>query len=488
MKKFFTSILILFSFNIQTQAQTGLHVPELVAFDSAMTALLADHNVPGGQLALTYQGRLVYNRGFGYANTSNSSFVQPNSVFRIASISKPITSVAIMKLFEQGLLTLDAKVFGPTGILNDTMYQNILDSRVTDITVRHLLHHEGGWDRNISGDPMFNAYNIATFMSVPPPGDAVTMIKYMLANRLLDFTPGTQAQYSNFGYCVLGRVIEKITGESYENYMRGTIFVPMGITEIQLGRNLEADILPNEVTYYDYPGAPLANSVYDNTTQVPWPYAGFNVEFMDAHGGWVSSAEDLCKFLVSVDRFTTKPDILTTATIDTMIKPSTTDPNYACGFAVNAFNNWWHNGSLSGTSSEFVRAGNLQLNWAILLNTRPANSGPLMTDVDNLVWNCLSQISSWPSHDLFTAIDETEMGNFNMYPNPTSENVFITLNNPELKNSTIKLFDMIGQIVYSSEVVGDNIQINTSALENGIYCVQISNAGKRYNKKLIIQN
>ena len=365
MKKIFTTTLLLITILIQTKAQTGLYVPELEVFDSAMTTLLATHNIPGGQLALTFHGRLVYNRGFGYANTSTSSLVEPNSVFRIASLSKPITSVGIMKLYEQGLINLDAKVFGPTGILNDTIYQNILDSRVNDITVRQLLQHEGGWNRNVSGDPMFNAYNIATFMGVPPPGDEVNMIRYMIGNKMLDFTPGTQAQYSNFGYCILGRVIEKITGESYENYMRGTIMVPMGITEMQLGRNLEADILPNEVTYYDYPGAPFASSVYDNTTQVPWPYAGFNVEFMDAHGGWVSSAEDLCKFLVSIDRFTSKPDILTTATIDTMIKPSVTDPNYACGFAVNTFNNWWHNGSLPGTTTEFVRAGNLQLNWAI---------------------------------------------------------------------------------------------------------------------------
>lgn len=488
MKKIFTSVLILFCISIKSQAQTGLHVPELVAFDSAMTALLTNHGVPGGQLALTYQGRLVYNRGFGYSNTSSSTFVQPSSVFRIASLSKPITSVGIMKLFEQGLLTLDSKVFGPTGILNDTTYQNILDSRITDITVRHLLQHQGGWNRNISGDPMFNAYSIASYMGVPPPGDAITMIRYMLANTMLDFDPGTQSQYSNFGYCVLGRVIEKITGESYENYMRGTIFVPMGITEIQLGRNLEADILPNEVTYYDYPGAPMANSVYDNSTQVTWPYAGFNIEYMDAHGGWVSSAEDLCKFLVSVDRFNTKPDILTTATIDTMIKPSSTDPYYACGFSVNAFNNWWHNGSLPGTSTEFVRAGNLQLNWAILLNTRPANSGSLMTDVDNLVWNCLPLISTWPAHDLFTGISESEKSEFAIYPNPVSQNFSLQLSSFMSGNINLKIFDLPGKLVYSTDFTGQHIQVNTNLFENGIYLVQIESGNKKSVKKLIVRH
>ena len=281
MKKIFTSTFLLFILFSQSKAQTGQFVPELAALDAAMTALLADYNVPGGQLALTYQGRLVYNRGFGYANTSTSALVQPSSSFRIASVSKPVTAVAVMKLFEQGLISLDAKVFGPTGILNDSIYQNILDNRVNDITIRQLLQHEGGWDRNLSGDPMFNAYNIALAMGVPPPGDPVTTVRYMLENRMLDFTPGTQSQYSNFGFCVLGRVIEKITGQSYEAYLRNSILAPCGIYEMQLGNNLEADLLPNEVHYYDYAGAPLAYSVYDNTSLVPWQYGGFNVEFME---------------------------------------------------------------------------------------------------------------------------------------------------------------------------------------------------------------
>ena len=488
MKKIFTSTFLLFLLFSHSKAQTGQFVPELAALDAAMTALLADYNVPGGQLALTYQGRLVYNRGFGYANTSTSALVQPSSSFRIASISKPVTAVAVMKLYEQGLISLDAKVFGPTGILNDSIYQNILDNRVNDITIRQLLQHEGGWDRNLSGDPMFNAYNIALAMGVPPPGDPVTTVRYMLENRMLDFTPGTQSQYSNFGFCVLGRVIEKITGQSYEAYLRNSILAPCGIYEMQLGNNLEADLLPNEVHYYDYAGAPLAYSVYDNTSLVPWQYGGFNVEFMDSHGGWVATSEELCKLLVSIDRFSTKPDILTTATIDTMIKPSTTDPNYACGIAVNAFNNWWHMGSLPGTTSEIVRAGNMQLNWALLLNTRNAGSGPLETAIDNLVWNCLSQISSWPTHDLFTGVDETELSNFILYPNPAKETLSLQIANPENRNSAIRIFDMVGKIVYSSELVDDNLQINTGALENGIYIVQISRAEMHFMRKVVIQH
>ena len=197
MRKIFASIIILAFLNINSNAQTGVFVPELAKFDTAMLNLLSTYNVPGGQLAITYRGRLVYNRGFGFADTSTQDLVKPNSIFRIASVSKTITGLACMQLFENGFLNLDDKVFGNNGILNDAIYQTILDPRDTLITVRMLLHHGGGWDRYITTDPMFNAYNIATTMGFASPPSPSVVIQYVLAHTMLDFIPGTQAQYSN---------------------------------------------------------------------------------------------------------------------------------------------------------------------------------------------------------------------------------------------------------------------------------------------------
>jgi len=330
-KKILITITVILT-GFLAKSQTGLFVQQLADFDTAMINLMNQFNVPGGELAITYQGRLVYNRGFGYADNSTHTLVEPNSIFRLASVSKPVTSVAIMKLYEQGLLHLDDTVFGIHGILNDNSYQTILDPLVRRITIRNLLTHSGGWNRDISGDPMFNAYQIAVSMGVTPPADAVSVIRYTIANQMLDFVPGTQYQYSNFGFCILGRVIEKITGQTYEDYVRNTILLPIGISDMHTGKNLPGNKLPMEVNYYDYPDAPLTNSIYDNITQVPWPYGGFNIEAMDSHGAWVASAEDLCKLLVSVDGFPTKPDILTAATINTMVTPSATNANYAFGW------------------------------------------------------------------------------------------------------------------------------------------------------------
>lgn len=467
------------------KAQTGVYVPQLAAFDAAMTNLLSTYGIPGGQMALTYQGRLVYNRGFGMADVASQTPVQPNSVFRIASISKPITAVAIMKLYEQGLISLDAKVFGATGILNDAIYQNILDPQVTNITVRNLLQHTGGWNRNISGDPMFNAYYIATTMGTTPPADASTVVSYMLQYKMLDFAPGTQSQYSNFGYCVLGRIIEKISGLTYDDYVTNNVFQPAGISNINLGSNLSSQ-LPNEVTYYDYPGAPLAASVYNNTSMVPWPYGGFNLEAMDAHGGWVSSAEELCRLLVAVDKFSTKPDILLPATIDTMVKPSVQDPYYSCGFSVNSFNNWWHTGSLPGTSTEFVRAGNQQLNWAIMTNFRPANSNNLITDIDNLVWNNLASVVSWPTNDLFTGIADHTAASILIYPLPADD--FLHVKNSEnlSVSGIVYIYNVVGELISDNPLI--NSKISVADLKDGIYIARVVTEKEIYSRKIIIKH
>jgi hypothetical protein len=282
----------------------------------------------------------------------------------------------------------------------------------------------------------------------------------------------------------LGRVIEKITGQAYETYVRNTILLPLNITDMHTGHNLLSGQLPNEVNYYDYPSAPYAFSVYDNTTLVPWPYGGFNIEAMDSHGAWVASAEDLCRLLVAVDGFSTKPDILSQATTDTMIHPSSTNANYALGWCVNTYNNWWHTGSLPGTTTEIVRGSN-QLNWAILLNTRPYNYDTLTTAVDNLVWNVLPGITNWPAFDQFSGIDKYEKeASFSIFPNPSGGKFVINSNG---NITSIEIYNLHGERVYSDSKKPINKKINLSGYSKGIYFIKIYEGERFYTEKVMIQ-
>jgi N-acyl-D-amino-acid deacylase len=241
-------------------AQTGTEVPAFSALDAVMQQALARYGVKGAALAVVKDGHLLFARGYGWADAEAQIPVQPDSLFRWGSIAKTLTAAAVMRLVEDGKLDLDTPVWN---ILNQYSPYNGKwgDSRLHGITVRQLLHHTGGWDRDLSGDPMngdacVDASN-ATHASFPPSQD--TMIRYMLAKRL-DFDPGSRFAYSNFGYMLLGRVIEKISGQPYATYVREQVLDPLGLAHIQRGGSHLAGRLPGEVKYYDYPGAPFVNS------------------------------------------------------------------------------------------------------------------------------------------------------------------------------------------------------------------------------------
>ena len=481
-KLLYTSVAFLLFLTLKqsAKAQTGVYVPELAIFDKAMTNLLTKYKVKGAQLALTYHGRLVYNRGFGYANTSTSTLVQPDHRFRVASVSKPITSIAVMHLIERGKLHLSDTIFGAKGILNDVKYQKAIDSRIYHITLRNLLEHTGGWDRFISGDPFFPAYaasiigvyDMAIAMGVAPPGTAQSTIQYMLNNFMLDNAPGTVSAYSNLGYSIIGQVIEKVTGLGYEKYVRDTILIPIGITDIQAGATLLTNQLPKEVNYYNNWNTKNV-SIYDGITMTDYPYGVYNMESMNGCGSWVASAKDLCKLLVAVDGFPSKPDILSPSTIKTMTTGSKVYPSYSLGWALNTTDkNWIHTGLLPGAClTEIVRRGD-EINGALLVNT-DANISGLANEIDNILYLYPPLVVNWPNHDIFNSIAEPERELLiSFYPNPTQNQINITAPS-QLIGSNYTVYNYIGKSVIDGKINSENTTIELSKLSAGIYIFSV---------------
>lgn len=404
-----------------SQAQTGVSVPQMSACDNLVTNFMNTHNIPGLSFALTKDGKLVYHRAFGEVDAAGTQTAYPYHIFRLASLSKPITAVAIMKMYEDGLLSMNDKVFGTGGILENHPYLSgatITDVRIYDITVQQLLEHSAGWNRGLncfpnpttpypwffSGcDPIVAPLHVAQENGAANPASDEDMI-YFLLEKGLDFTPGTQYQYSNIGYLVLGEVIEELSGMDYETYLKTEIFDPIGAYDLHLGKNLLADKIEREAEYIGNGYTTL--DCYGNGTYVPWEYGGFNLEAMGAHGGWIAGSRDLARMLVAVDGFATKPDILTAPTISLMTAPSANNSFYAKGWAVNFANNWWHTGSLDGTATFLARSAN-GYTWAILLNKRVIGAGAnsFWSDLDNLPWNCIAATSTYPAHDLFLTPD-----------------------------------------------------------------------------------
>jgi N-acyl-D-amino-acid deacylase len=243
-------------------------------------------------------------------------------------------------------------------------------------------------------------------MGTHAPAMPQEIIKYMMG-RPLDFDPGTREAYSNFGYCVLGRVIEKTSRVSYENYVQREVLSPLGIRRMRQGRSLENQRAEQEVQYYPRSDAHV-ESVFGGGT-VPVAYGGWCIEAMDSHGGWIASATDLVRFASAFEDPQRCP-ILNKSSIEEMFaRPLITGFDaagkpkaayYACGWQVrptrNGKPNTWHNGQLDGTSTLLVHRYD-DLTWAVLFNADfGKNHKSLSRLIDPLMHQVADGIESWP--------------------------------------------------------------------------------------------
>jgi len=387
---------------LSANAQTGVAVPELAQCDAAVQQFMRRWNVLGASVAVSKDGRLVYERAFGYADLARTVPLQPYHLLRVASISKTVTALAIMKLVEDGQLSLSHKVFGPDGYLNSPAYtREMRDPRLATITVQHLLEHTAGWDRTVGCDgrggcdPIDFPTHVAQVMRVANPVGDSTLIRYLLRQGL-NYAPGTRFAYSNIGYLMLGKVLEAVTHQSYETWVRRHVLQPSGVLEAHLGHNLPTARLERES---DYQSHLRMRSCYNTHRRVPAAYGGFQFEAMSAHGGWLFSARDLVRLALAADGFATRPDLLSAATLNTMTQPSDATPRYAKGWMLDG-STWWHSGLLDGTAS-LVTCTAAGYTWAVLLNT-DNSSASFWSELKALGWGWVNAPINWPAHDLFT--------------------------------------------------------------------------------------
>lgn len=319
---------------------TVFKAQDLALIQNKARAYLKNNNVEGVSIAISRNEKLVYAAGFGKADVAAGEPVGPMHRFRIASVSKPITRVAVMRVVQDTDLATTSKVFGSGSVLGGSYPTPASNAKVDDITVQHLIGHRGGWvNVNKDGDksdPMF-AYTGT---------DHSGLITWTLDNYPLGLVPGATYSYSNFGYSLLGRVIEAKTGKGYEAYVRDAILKPAGAGAMVIGGDKEADRKPNEVKYYGG-GA----------------YSSVKPQRFDAHGGWIATPIDLLRF---------------------MKHESVLPTSYS------------HNGAMSGTKSLLIR-GNDGTAYAVTSNSSSGGTDQLKAMMEEIN----ASVSAWPNHDLF---------------------------------------------------------------------------------------
>jgi CubicO group peptidase (beta-lactamase class C family) len=377
----------------------------LVVFNEQISSFISQNNIIGASLAIAKEGRLVYSKGYGFSNLEDSIPVSPHHLFRIASVSKLITAITIMKLVEEEMLSVDDKVFGAEGILNDSMYLNYTDQRYEEITVHQLLNHTAGWNERM-GDPVFNSLYVARKRKITPPASLSDILQYVLESKL-SHKPGKKYKYSNLGYCVLGDIIEKKTGMGYEDYVQFAILHPLGIYDMHIGHSYEEELYINEVRYYDHTRSSKIWAFDGSKKLVPIVYGGNNIELLGAAGGWVASAPELAKLMVAIDGFESRTDILNEETIQYMTQSKGLSRKLIGWRGTDGYGTWWRTGTMSGTSALIMRHKN-EVNWVMLVNTSTPKRSKIHNNISRTMFQALRKVEEWPGTDMFNIEPETE--------------------------------------------------------------------------------
>lgn len=345
------------------------------SIDLEIKDFMQRYEVPGASYSVVKNGQLVMTRGYGVSDITTQEPVTPQHIFRVASVSKSITAAAILKLVDQGQLNLSDKLFD---ILEEYVPNTpLFDQRILQITIEQLLHHTSGSD--LQPQPLFNQGDIAAELSVDSPPSVEDIMRWFVFKDM-QFDPGTTYRYHNMNYFLLGRVIEKLSGMSYEDFVIDKILSPLGITDTHTTRTRKSERHSNEVTYYE-PGSQLLQSIFPGEGLVQGAYGGWGAfENIDAAGGWVISSVDLSRFALAIDGVLGDNEVLSADSQDFM--RANGGFGYGGGLFTVTGGGWFHEGGLPGSGSLIWSNGN-GLIITMMFNATP----PFLTPESNSYFN-----------------------------------------------------------------------------------------------------
>jgi CubicO group peptidase (beta-lactamase class C family) len=319
----------------------SLAPPQLEAIDTAVNAAVMRLGVPGVSVAIASSGLVRFEGGYGMADLENEVPAKPATVYRLASVSKPMTAVAVLQLHERGLLDLDAPVW---------RYAPGYPEKPWPVTSRQLLAHLGGVRHYRDDEPT----------NTRPAWTMAESLAFFKDDALLH-EPGTRFSYSTYGYNLLGAVVEGASGKPFVEYMRENVFSPAGMPSARVDE--VAALIPHRAQGYTRRGGgPLRNSELAD------------VSYKAPGGGLCANAVDVARFGQAL----VDGRLLKRETLDLMLTvPKSKDPRpsgYALGLNVNAGaargarREAWHTGGQERVSTVIFLLPDAGVSVAVLTN------------------------------------------------------------------------------------------------------------------------
>lgn len=362
-KILFSTALVLFGIFAPVASQDHPDIedfnigPGADQIQARLSNLLTTWRIPNATIAVAQGERLVY---AGPIHPDSPSLptdpVRANVRGRIASLSKSITAAAILKLVDDDAnLTLEDSAFQ---ILSgsEPPWDGDIDPRYSQITVRHLLQHRAGW-----GDGGFLQGREVFFEPEVVDGDATpeTIIQWIREHQELTYEPGESYYYSNIGYSILGRIIERKSGQLYGEYVQENVLTPAGINNMELGSSLRRN--DDEFIYRDE--------------------GRLKVQLYDAAGGWIASAPGLLRFLIDI-QYGNLSELYEDQEV--CANSNEDSPCYRAGWWVDDNGMRSHAGKLPGTVSymEWQPDG---MSWAFIANFKPDLVDQFLAELKNVI-------------------------------------------------------------------------------------------------------
>jgi len=331
--------------NAQTGIQNMNKIDSSIKYniDEFILSKMDSFHIPGLALAVVKDDEIIYTHGYGYANLELKTPIQPESKFLIGSITKSVTAVALMMLWEKGMFSLNDSIGN---------YVDNIPETWKSLTIEQLLNHTSG---------------IPTNLEMPPPCDYeydsqnYTRMNYFQEVMCLplEFTPGTQWKYSGAtGYDLLGVMIEKLSGDNYYEFIRKNIYTPALMSESYWIDYVR--VIPNRVDGYYFVDGAFQNS--DKLDAIG--------EY--AHGGLMSTILDLFKF----DKALFEGTLVKKSTLELMLTNAKLTngmvaASYGLGFGLTPYKGHrriGHTGSAPGYSTAYSRFINNNLSIIVLTN------------------------------------------------------------------------------------------------------------------------
>lgn len=280
-------LVMLFSGSLQIMRNLRAHAPldEFKAhMDERIPALMKLYGIPGCNIALVKDNEVVWTEGYGYADVSNRRALTVDTPMSVQSITKSVTAWGVMRLWEKGLIDVDAPV---SQYLKSWQFP-LTDYRIEKITVRQLLSHTAGMP-------------LGDFTNIYSPGEAMPSNRDVMSGEaVLMREPGTGFSYSNTGYNLLEILIEDVTGQSFSDYIRREVLLPLGMESAVFA--IDKAVTPYPPTGYNLKGEPVPVYLYPSK----------------ASGGLFATAHDIARFAASGMQ---ENPVLSIESINRMYKP-----------------------------------------------------------------------------------------------------------------------------------------------------------------------